>query len=1106
MRRTRWLLAALLVAVLAAPAVSARSKTAKTTGAKSAKAKNCPMCAATFEGLELRGIGPALTSGRVSDIAVDPHNRARYFVAAASGGVWRTVNDGTTWTPVFDKEGSYSIGCVAIDPNNPHVVWVGTGENNSQRSVGYGDGVYRSNDDGRTWKNMGLKDSQHIAKILVDPKNSHIVYVAAQGPLWNAGGQRGLYKTTDGGKTWKDVLKIDKYTGVTDVAMDPRNPDVLYAAAYQRQRHVWTLVDGGPGSGIYKTTDAGKHWTKLKTGLPKVNMGRIGLAVSPVNPDVVYAIIEAAGGKGGFFRSTNRGASWTMRGDYMTSSPQYYNEIICDPKDVNRVYAMDTWMHVTDNGGKSFHRVGEHWKHVDNHALYIDPHDTRYMLAGCDGGLYETYDRGKTWHFKANLPITQFYRVAVDNARPFFHVYGGTQDNNTLGGPSQTVSSSGIVNSDWYVTVGGDGFWSQVDPKDPRIVYSESQYGGLVRFDKSSGQMMDIQPKAGKDEAPLRWNWNAPLIISPFSHTTIYFGADRLFESKDMGNSWKEISPDLSRGLNRNKLKVMGRVWGVDAVAKNASTSFYGTIVSLSASPLKKGLIYAGTDDGLIQVTEDDGAHWRKIDHFPGVPELSYVSALAASKENPDTVYAAFDNHKMGDFKPYLLESTDRGKTWKSIAGDLPAKGTVYSFIQDPKDAKLLFAGTEYGVFFTIDGGKHWVQLKGGMPTIAVRDMAIQARENDLVLATFGRGFYILDNYSPLRDLTPSLLQEKGALFPVKKAWMFIPSTPLGLPGKAAEGDSYYTAPNPPFGAVFTYYLKDSLETLKEKRQKKERRIEKKGGDNFYPPWSELRKENQEQGPSVVLIVRNEQGDVIRRVEGPVAKGMHRVAWDLRYPPANPPEIHENGEFNPWEPQPAGPMVAPGTYTVTLYERHDGALTPLGKEQTFKTAPLGTATLPAKDKAALLAFERKTQRLQRAVLGSVKLSHEIRERLAYINKALENTPHSDEALSKQAREIGLELTKIDRALTGDHVIASHNEPVPPSIVGRVQGIVYGEWSCTSAPTQTQRNQYRIAAQEFEPVLKQLTGLYTVKLKKLEDGMNAAGAPWTPGRVPAWRPE
>ncbi|MEJ2367956.1 MAG: glycosyl hydrolase, partial [Acidobacteriota bacterium] len=336
MRRTRWLLAALLVAVLAAPAVSARSKTAKTTGAKSAKAKNCPMCAATFEGLELRGIGPALTSGRVSDIAVDPHNRARYFVAAASGGVWRTVNDGTTWTPVFDKEGSYSIGCVAIDPNNPHVVWVGTGENNSQRSVGYGDGVYRSNDDGRTWKNMGLKDSQHIAKILVDPKNSHIVYVAAQGPLWNAGGQRGLYKTTDGGKTWKDVLKIDKYTGVTDVAMDPRNPDVLYAAAYQRQRHVWTLVDGGPGSGIYKTTDAGKHWTKLKTGLPKVNMGRIGLAVSPVNPDVVYAIIEAAGGKGGFFRSTNRGASWTMRGDYMTSSPQYYNEIICDPKDVNR--------------------------------------------------------------------------------------------------------------------------------------------------------------------------------------------------------------------------------------------------------------------------------------------------------------------------------------------------------------------------------------------------------------------------------------------------------------------------------------------------------------------------------------------------------------------------------------------------------------------------------------------------------------------------------------------------------------------------------------------------------------------------------------------------
>ncbi len=1077
----------------------------KAPGGKTKDSKG-PMSAKTFEGLSLRCIGPALMSGRVSDIAVDPHDRARYFVAAASGGVWRTVNDGTTWTPVFGKEGSYSIGCVTIDPDNPHVIWVGTGENNSQRSVGYGDGVYKSEDDGRTWKNMGLKDSQHIARILVDPKDSDVVYVAAQGPLWNAGGQRGLYKTTDGGKTWKAVLTVDKVTGVTDVAMDPRNPDVLYAAAYQRQRHVWGLVDGGPGSGIYKTTDGGKHWTKLETGLPKVDMGRIGLAVSPANPDVVYAIVEAADEKGGFFRSTNRGASWTKRGDYMTSSPQYFNEIICDPKDVNRVYAMDTWMHVTDDGGKTFHRVGEHWKHVDNHALYVDPHDTRYLLAGCDGGVYETYDRGRTWHFKANLPITQFYRVAVDNARPFFHVYGGTQDNNTLGGPSQTVSSSGIVNADWYVTVGGDGFWSQVDPKDPNIVYSEAQYGGLVRFDKRSGQMMDIQPKEGKDEAPLRWNWNAPLIISPFSHTTLYFGADKLFESKDMGNSWKAISPDLSRGLNRNKLKIMGRVWGVDAVAKNDSTSFYGTIVSLSASPLKEGLVYAGTDDGLIQVTQDDGAHWRKIDRFPGVPELSYVSALAASREDPDTVYAAFDNHKMGDFKPYLLESTDLGRTWTSIAGDLPKKGTVYSFIQDPKDAKLLFAGTEYGVFFTIDGGKHWVQLKGGMPTVAVRDMAIQARDNDLVLATFGRGFYILDDYSPLRDLTPSLLQEKGALFPVRKAWMFIPSTPLGLPGKSSEGDSYYTAPNPPFGAVFTYYLKDSLETLKEKRQKEEKKIEKKGGDNAYPPWSELRKESEEQGPSVVLIVRNEQGDVIRRVEGPVAQGIHRVAWDLRYPPANPTEIHENGEFNPWEPKPTGPMVAPGTYTVALYVRHDGSLTPLGTKQIFKTAPLGTATLPAEDKAALAAFERKTQRLQRAVLGSVKLSHEIRERLAYIEKALENTPHPDEDMLRQARAIDLELTNIDRTLSGDRVIASHNEPVPPSIAGRVQGIVYGEWSCTSAPTQTQRDQYRIAAQEFQPVLQQLTDLYTVKLKKLEDAMSAAGAPWTPGRVPVWKPE
>ncbi|MEE9169566.1 MAG: glycosyl hydrolase, partial [bacterium] len=516
--------------------------------------------AKTFAGLKLRSIGPALSSGRVGDIAVHPNNRGHYFVAVSSGGVWKTENSGTTWQPVFDKEGSYSIGCVTIDPKNPFVVWVGTGENNSQRSVSYGDGIYKSVDGGKSWKNLGLKNSQHIGKIVIDPRDSKVVYVAAQGPLWNAGGDRGLYKTTDAGETWGKILDISENSGVTDLVYDPRDPDIMYAASYQRRRRVWTLIDGGPESAIYKSEDGGANWRKLTKGLPKDDMGRIGLAISPVNPDVVYAIIEAADGTGGFFRSIDRGENWKKRSKYVSGSPQYYQEIVCDPKEVDRVYSLDTRLQVTDDGGKTFRRVGGRYIHVDYHALWIDPDDTNYLLVGNDGGVYESFDRGATWHFKANLPVTQFYRVSVDNDFPFYNVYGGTQDNATLGGPSRTTNVHGIRNSDWFITRGGDGFETQVDPEDPNIVYSQSQYGGLVRFDKRSGERISIQPQPGKGEEGLRWNWNSPLLISPFSHTRLYFASNILFRSDDRGDSWQAVSPDLSRQLDRNQLKVMGKI------------------------------------------------------------------------------------------------------------------------------------------------------------------------------------------------------------------------------------------------------------------------------------------------------------------------------------------------------------------------------------------------------------------------------------------------------------------------------------------------------------------------------------------------------------------
>jgi photosystem II stability/assembly factor-like uncharacterized protein len=842
----------------------------------------------------------------------------------------------------------------------------------------------------------------------------------------------------------------------------------------------------------------------MTNGLPEADMGRIGLAVSPADPDVVYAIVEAAD-EGGFYRSTDAGVNWKKMSDYMSSSPQYYNEIVPDPVKVDRVYSMDTWMHVTEDGGKTFTKVGEKHKHVDNHALWIDPENNDYLLAGCDGGIYESFDRGAHWHYKSNLSVTQFYRVSVDNAEPFYNVYGGTQDNNTLGGPSRTTTAHGITNADWFVTVGGDGYETVIDPEDPNILYSQWQYGGLVRYDRLTGETVDIKPRHGKGEAPLRFNWDSPLILSPHSRTRLYFAAQRLFRSDDRGDSWRAVSPDLTAQIDRNTLEVMDRVWSADAVAKNASTSFYGNIVSLSESPLVEGLIYVGTDDGLVQVTEDGGESWRKVESFPGIPAMTYVSDVEASLHDADTVYASFDNHKMGDFKPYVLKSSDRGRTWSSITGDLPERGSVYTLIEDHEKPALIFAGTEFGLFFTIDGGTRWIQLKGGLPPIAVRDLDIQRRESDLALATFGRSFYILDDYSPLRLVSQERLEQEATLFPVKKAWMFVPRSPLGGKGKADQGDSFFVAPNPPFGAVFTYYLEDEIQTRKKARREAEKKIAEKGGDVSYPSWDDLRAEAREEEPTIVLTVSDADGNVVRRVSGPVEAGFHRVAWDLRYPPFEPTKLEPPAEEK-YSPVPIGPAAAPGTYTVALAKRVDGTLTPLGEPQTFATEVLGTGSLPAPDRAAVLAFQKKTGRLQRAVLGAVEAAKEAQERIDHLKQALDDTPAADPALADEARAIEARLEDLRVELTGDEVVAGYNEPTPMSIVSRVQQIVEENWRTTAAPTGTQEQGYRIAAEEFAEVLARLQTLVEQDLQGLEAKAEAAGAPWTPGRLPRWQPE
>ncbi len=1096
---------AMLLMLLAGDTAQA-AKPEKGKDAKAAKdEKKTKLDAGTFGGLALRGIGPAVTSGRIIDLAVDSKQPGTWYVAVASGGVWKTTNGGATFNPIFDGQASYSIGCITIDPNNHLVIWVGSGENNSQRSVAYGDGVYKSMDGGKTWANMGLKSSEHIGKIVVDPNDSNTVYVAAQGPLWSPGGDRGLYKTTDGGKTWKAVLTIGENTGVTDLVMDPRDSNVLYAASYQRRRHVWTLINGGPESAVHKSTDGGATWKKLSAGLPKEEMGRIGLAIAPSAPDTVYALVEAARGSGGFFRSRDGGASWEKRGKYNTGSAQYYQELFVDPNDADRLYSMDVFLQTTDDAGKTWRNLGERFKHVDNHALWIDPAFTDHLLVGCDGGLYETWDRGATWIFKPNLPVTQFYRVSVDNDKPFYNVYGGTQDNFSLGGPSRTITNHGIRNEDWFVTNGGDGFETVVDPEDPNILYAESQHAGIVRFDRKSGEIVDIQPQSALGDDALRWNWDSPLMISPHSHTRLYLAAQRLFRSDDRGDTWRPVSADLTRQIDRNKLKVMGKVWSVDSVAKNASTSFYGNIVSLTESPSKEGVLYIGTDDGLVQVTSDGGANWRKVESFPGVPANTYVSDLDASAHDADTVYAAFDNHKMGDFKPYALKSTDQGKSWVSIAGNLPERGTVYALAEDPVDRNLLFAGTEFGAFFSPDAGKTWIAL-GGLPPIAVRDIAIQTREHDLVLATFGRGFYILDDYTPLRGITEATLEKDAILFPIKQAWMYIEASPLGLPDKAFLGETHFTAPNPPFGAVFTYYLKEDSKTLKKTRWEAEAALEKEGGNVSYPKWEDLKAEDREADPVIILTIKDEDGQVVRRIEGSTDAGFHRVSWDLRYPSTMPTRLEGFPADNPFFTPPQGPLAAPGKYTVSLERRVNGVTKAIGEPQTFDAVPLGNATLAAANREETVAFQQKVARLQRAVAGAGNSLEEGINRLDFLKKALMDTPGADPKMLDEALALELRLKDLDVLLNGDMVKARRNDPTPPAIGDRVFQVVGGAWASTSAPTQTHRTNYQIAADTFAPFLEQLRKAVGQDLADLENRLEAAGGPWTPGRIPTWKPE
>ncbi|MDO9377082.1 MAG: hypothetical protein Q7T76_21830 [Ferruginibacter sp.] len=1056
---------------------------------------------AIFNNIRLRSLGPAITSGRISDLAINPKNKYEYYVAVASGGVWKTTNAGVTFTPLFDGEGSYSIGCISIDPNNTNTIWVGSGEDNNQRSVAYGDGVYKSEDGGRSWKNMGLKNSEHIGEIIIDPNNSDIVYVAAYGPLWSSGGERGIYKSIDGGKTWKVALTVSENTGFNELHMDPRNSNILYAAAHQRQRKVFTYVGGGPESALYKSTDAGVTWTKIMKGLPGGEVGRIGMDVSPVEADVLYAVVEANEGAG-VYKSNDRGASWEKQSSYSTSG-NYYQKIFCDPVNVDKVFVINAYMVVSMDGGKNFRILGEKSKHIDNHVIWVDPAYSDHMLVGCDGGLYESYDAGDNWSFKQNLPVTQFYKVATDNALPFYSVHGGTQDNFSIGGPSRTTSSNGIMNSDWYFTSIGDGFETQVDQSDPNIVYAQSQYGGLVRYDKKSGERLFIKPIEEETEAAYRWNWDAPLMISRFNNKRLYIAANKVFRTDDQGSTWKIISPNLSRGTDRNKEKLMGKVWSMDAIAKNGSTDIYGNITTLAESPLDENMLYAGTDDGLIHVTTDGGKAWTKIDNIAGVPEKTYVNQLLASQHEKNTVYATFNHHRYGDFRPFVYKSVDAGKTWNAIQHNLPVRGSVYTIAEDHVDPSLLFVGTEFGLFLSNTGGDKWVQLKGGLPTVAVRDLDIQRRENDLVVATFGRGFYILEDYAFLRTFGKDLVTKAAAILPIKDALMFIPSLPLGVRGKGFQGESFFTSPNPAPGAVFTYYLRDDIKTRKESRQASEKELMKKGESPHYISVDSMRLEDEQPAPHLLFTVSDESGAPVRKIKAPAKKGLNRISWDFRYAPFGAVNLTPYDESFVFGGQEQGFMAMPGNYKVSMSKFADGVYTELVAPVSFKAVSLNNSSLPVGDRKALEQFSKTAAELRRSSSAANAYRLELVNKLRYIKQALIETPGVTSVFTKDVFDVEKRLNAANLRLNGDATLTQREFETMPSINERIQTITGGLWSTTSAPTQSFVESLAIAGKQFEPVLTEITSIGEA-IKKLDAELEKQGAPYTPGRLPVWK--
>lgn len=842
-----------------------------------------------FSDLKFRCIGPAVTGGRIHDVEALPNNPSTIYIATASGGIWKSTNKGTTWEPIFENQPVSTFGDVAIARSNSNVIWAGTGEQNNRQSTSWGNGVYLSKDGGKTWTHKGLVETRHIGRICVHPQNPDIAYVAALGNLWKGSQERGVFKTTDGGNSWKKVLFIDQFTGVVDLVMDPENPNIFYAAAYQRLRRTWGFNGGGQGSGIYKTIDGGKNWTELKNGIPKGDKGRIGLSIAKTNSQVLHATIEH-GQESGIYRTEDGGNSWT-KVNRLNPRPMYYSHIYTDPTNENRVYVLSTEYYKSEDGGKTFRQMPARptydvGVHSDFHTMWIDPNNPKHFYLAGDAGLHETWDMGETFIRINNIPIGQFYAIGVDMEIPY-NIYGGMQDNHSWMGPSATRRWIGIVNDDWRQIGFGDGMYHQVDPTNHKFVYSNSQNGNLTRLDAETGDMLDIRPYPPSGEKAYRFDWVTPSLISLHDPKTIYFGGNRLFISHDRGISWQRTD-DLTRQIDRNSLSLMGKKGKEKLLSKNDGTSSFGEIITIAESPLNAKILWIGTDDGNIQMSQNSGQNWDEVSkNIKCVKDGTYVSRVISSVSGEGVAYVTFDAHRDGDFAPYVFKTEDFGRNWKKITNGLPKVGSVNVIIEHPKNPNLLFLGTEHTLFVSIDAGKKWLPFKSNLSTTLYDDLKIHPRDNDLIVGTHGRSIWILDDLSPLVEFSSDISKAEAHLFSIQPATIF-----HYWKATSYRGQNAYAGKNPPFGAILNYYLSEPVD-------------------------------------SVQLTILNHSGDVVRKLQGSGEAGIiHRTSWDLRYePPLFKVEVRKiegvkkSKKILPKLPHPVtpfGPFVKPGSYTVKL--------------------------------------------------------------------------------------------------------------------------------------------------------------------------------------------